>query len=131
MTTATAKQEQIDIAWGSRRASASLHRTQRRMLKISVEPSGDIHVYAPAGEAIEAVKSRVERKGPWIFRQIDRIEAQPRTPARSFLSGETHLLLGRPYRLSVERSQNSAVRVDGERLIMRVPDPADASACKL
>ena len=45
----------------------------------------------------------MKRKGAWIFRELDRIATRPSvTPDRHFVSGETHLLLGKQYRLSIE-----------------------------
>lgn len=69
---------------------------------------------APANEHIEAVESRVRRKSSWIFRELDRVECGGLlTPPRYFLSGETHLLLGKPYRL--------------QRTFQRLPDCARTS----
>src|SRR4051794_34023537 len=70
MTAGVAVQEQNEIAWGSRRALAKLSPKSRRELKIVVEPSGEVMVFAPSGETLDAVRARVDRKGPWIFRQI-------------------------------------------------------------
>src|SRR5580704_3570748 len=123
-------QEQIEIQWGERHAIAELRRTQRRVLRVEVKPSGDIVVFAPAGEQLATVESRVRRKSPWIFREIDRIECGPAvTPLRHFLSGETHLLLGKPYRLAIEPSQEHGVRIEGDRLLIFTPQVDDSTEC--
>lgn len=123
-------QEQIEIQWGERHAIAELRRTQRRVLRVEVKPSGDIVVFAPAGEQLAAVESRVRRKSPWIFREIDRIECGPAvTPLRHFLSGETHLLLGKPYRLAIERRQEPGIRIEGDRLLIFTPQVEDCTEC--
>lgn len=123
-------QEQIEIQWGERYAIAELRRTQRRVLRVEVKPSGDIVVFAPAGERLAAVESRVRRKASWIFREIDRIECGPAvTPLRHFLSGETHLLLGKPYRLAIEPSQEPGVRIEGDRLLIFTPQVDDSTEC--
>jgi predicted metal-dependent hydrolase len=122
--------EQIEIQWGERHAVAELRRTQRRVLRVEVKPSGDIVVFAPAGEQLAAVESRVRKKSPWIFREIDRIECGPAvTPARHFLSGETHLLLGKPYRLALESSQEPGVRTMDDRLLIFTPHIDDSTEC--
>ena len=91
---------------------AELRRTERRVLRVDVKPSGEVVVFAPTGEDIEDVHSRVKRKCPWIFRELDRIESRPAvTPARHFVSGETHLLLGKPYRLILEQADTPDVRL--------------------
>jgi predicted metal-dependent hydrolase len=122
--------EQIEIQLGERRAIAELRRTQRRVLRVEVKPSGDIVVFAPASELLAAVESRVRRKSPWIFREIDRIECGPAvTPSRHFLSGETHLLLGKPYRLAIEPSQEPGVRTVDDRLLILTPHVDDIREC--
>ena len=80
-----AAHEQIDINWGERHIVAELRRTPRRVLRVDITPSGDVVVFAPTGENIETVHSRVKRKCPWIFRELDRIENRPVvTPPRQF-----------------------------------------------
>jgi predicted metal-dependent hydrolase len=85
--------EQIEICWGERRITAELTRTVRRTLRIDVRPTGEVTVFAPAGEGIEQIRTRAHRKGAWIFAQIDTIAQRPKvTPERRYISGETHLL---------------------------------------
>ncbi len=79
MKAALSNPEHIELSLGDRRASAELRRTQRRVLRIEVKPSGDVVVFAPSGETLSAVQSRVKRKGPWIFREIDRIARRTKT----------------------------------------------------
>lgn len=123
--------EQVAIAWGSREIAARLFRTERRVLKIEIEPGGRVTVFAPADASNETIASRCRRKGPWVFRELDRMTAEPAfTPERCYLSGETHLLAGRPYRLAVERSVEQFVRVDGGRLIIYVKDPDNIALCR-
>ena len=126
----TIAQEHIDIHWGERRAKAALRRTRRRVLRVEVKPTGDVIVFAPEGELVETVQSRVLRKSPWIFRELDKIEAAPVvTPPRHFLSGETHLLLGKPYRLAIEQGQDAGVRTEGDRLLISTPHADDTTEC--
>lgn len=123
--------EQIEISWGERRTVADLKRTDRRVLRIEVQPSGGVVVFAPSGEPVDAIHGRVRRKSSWIFREIDRIAARPiTTPERRLVSGETHLLLGRQYRLSIEQSDDSHVRVEGSRLNILARRVDDSAHCR-
>jgi predicted metal-dependent hydrolase len=123
--------EQIEICWGKRRVVAELHRTERRALRIDVRPTGEVAIFAPAGEEIDEICSRARRKGAWIFAQIDTIAQRPKvTPKRRFISGETHLLLGRQYRLSIEQSDDPHVRLDGERLVISARSTDDQAHCR-
>jgi predicted metal-dependent hydrolase len=126
--------EQIEICWGERRVIAELCRTDRRALRIDVRPTGEVAIFAPAGEEIDEIQSRARRKGAWIFAQIDTIAQRPKvTPKRRFISGETHLLLGRQYRLSIEQSDDphdrrSAPLQAAPSGILYVDGPSDISA---
>lgn len=124
----SAVSEQIEIGWGRRRTLVTLQRTNRRILRIEVRPSGAVFVFAPHGADLGAVQNRVRKKGEWIFREIDRIANRPSvTPDRHFISGETHLLLGKQYRLSVEEGDDPQVQIDGSRLkvlVRRLDDQA-------
>lgn len=123
--------EQIEICWGERRVTAELARTVRRALRIDVRPTGEVTVFAPVGERIEEIRTRAHRKGAWIFAQIDTIAQRPKvTPERRYISGETHLLLGRQYRLSVEESDDPHVRIDGGRLVIAARTPDDPPHCR-
>jgi predicted metal-dependent hydrolase len=131
MKAALASHEQIELSLGDRRAVAELRRSHRRVLRIEVQPSGNIVVFAPAGEGLCEIQNRVKRKSPWIFREIDRIANRPSiTPERRFVSGETHLLLGRQYRLAIEQSEESQVRVEGGRLIVFARSVDDQAHCR-
>lgn len=123
--------EQIEICWGGRRISAELFRTDRRALRIIVRPTGEVAIFAPVGEELEKIQSRARRKASWIFTQIDTIAQRPNvTPKRRFVSGETHLLLGRQYRLSLERSDNPHVRIENARLVISVQSTDDQVQCR-
>jgi predicted metal-dependent hydrolase len=123
--------EQVDIGWGDRRIIAQVRRTDRRMLRIEVRPSGEVVAFAPSDQPLCNIRERVQNKGSWIFRQIDRIATRPPvTPDRRFVSGETHLLLGRQYRLAIEQSNDPRVLIDGSRLVLLARRVDDQAHCR-
>jgi len=123
--------EKIEIRRGERKLIADLYRTNRRVLRIEVEPSGQVIVFAPIDASTEDVERRAQRKGPWIFREISRIANRPSvTPDRHFISGETHLLLGRQYRLSIEQNDDAQVQIHGSRLRILARRPDDHAHCR-
>lgn len=123
--------EQIEINWGGRRVIADLLRTEKRALRIDVRPTGEVAVFAPVGEKLGEIRARAQRKGAWVFAQIDTIARRPSvTPKRMFVSGETHLLLGRQYRLSIEHSDDPHVRVEGGRLVIAARSTEDRLQCR-
>ena len=129
-TAAPRGKERLEIVWGERRMLAELRRTNRRVLRIDVQPSGHVVVFAPEDGDMNRIRERVRRKGPWVFRELDRIASWPaRTPERQYLSGETHLLLGKQYRLALEVADEPGVLVEGRRLNVRVRDTDDKADC--
>jgi predicted metal-dependent hydrolase len=127
----TADCEHIEVGWGERRTVAALQRTARRVLRIEVRPSGAVVVFAPSGETFDSIRDRVKRKGSWIFRELDRISTRPSvTPDRHFVSGETHLLLGKQYRLSIEQGDDAQVQIEGSRLKVLVRQLDDEAHCR-
>lgn len=131
MKAALASHEQIELSLGDRQAVAELRRSQRRVLRIEVKPSGSVVVFAPSGEELSEIRERVRRKSPWIFREIDRIANRASiTPERRFVSGETHLLLGRQYRLAVEESEQPQVFVEGDRMKIFARSADDQAHCR-
>lgn len=123
--------EQIEINWGGRRVIADLLRTEKRALRIDVRPTGEVAVFAPVGEELGEIRARAQRKGAWVFAQIDTITRRPKvTPKRMFVSGETHLLLGRQYRLSIEQSDDPHVRLEAGRLVIAARSTEDRPHCR-
>jgi predicted metal-dependent hydrolase len=117
--------ESILLQWGRRSVLARLRLSERRVLKIEVDPEGVVTVHAPDGAELSEIARRVAQKGSWVFRELDVIAARPaKTPERRYVSGETHLFLGRQYRLQIERADEAHVRCDGGRMIVtaRYPD---------
>lgn len=88
-------------------------------------------MHAPGDADIDEIARRATQKGSWIFRELDLISARPAsTPARRYVSGETHLLLGRQYRLQIEKADEAYVRCDGGRMIVMARDPDDQAHCR-
>lgn len=108
--------------WGRRRIPYDVTRDDRRRLKITVAPSGSVHVTAPVDADDEEIHERVRRKGGWIAAQVEDFEQyRPRTPTRQYISGETHLLRGAQYRLRVHRKDASRIYLRGDRIVLETP----------
>ena len=64
-------------------------------------PDGHVRVSAPERLDDDAVRLAVVSRLSWVRRQQAAYEAQPRQSARRMLSGESHYVWGRRYRLNV------------------------------
>ena len=84
--------------------------SKRKTLEIAVHPDGSVVVKAPLGEDETSVENFIYKRARWIKRQI-RYFAQlgPRTPERQFVGGESHLYLGKQYRLKIRPSDTDEV----------------------
>ena len=120
--------ERMSIAYGAHLISATIIRRDRKTLEIAVNPDGSVLVKAPLLARNDAIEAKVRKRGAWVIRQQSYFsQYMPRTPARRYLSGETHLYLGRQYRLNVKRGSKSNVKMfRGELLVQsEYPDNAD------
>jgi len=112
---------ELEIPWGDSGLRFTLVRSARKTLRIAVAPNGRVCVSAPVAATDDEVCQRVARRGGWISRQLRQFDHwRPKTPPRQYLSGETHLFLGRQYRLHVTSEGAPDVRLDGDRLVLAV-----------
>ncbi len=107
------------ITYGETTISFQVGFSSRKTLQIAVHPDKSIFVKAPVETPIEEVKNRIKKRARWINRQIYYFsQFDPRTPPRKYVSGESHLYLGKKYRLKVSKATNDQVRLkDGYFLI--------------
>lgn len=111
------------IKFGSRTIEFNLEYRKRKSLGIKVHPDNQVEVLAPFDAKEEKVLERVKVKVPWILKQIDHFNTyKPSTPARRFINGETHLYLGRQYRLKVVRDKENSVKAYIGQLWVRATD---------
>lgn len=86
----------------------------RKTLEISVHPAGMVTVRAPNGSSWEKIEEKVRLRARWIWKQQRYFhQFEPRTPARRYVGGETHLYLGRRYRLKVVQGIQQSVKIMG------------------
>ena len=103
----------------------------RRTLGIEVHPDLSVVVRAPADCGFETIQARVGKRASWISKQLTNFQRySPRTPARQYVSGETHLYLGRQYRLKVGSGETAAVKMNRGHLVLTLPGKADPDRVK-
>jgi predicted metal-dependent hydrolase len=104
------------LKFGNRKIDFSLKYEKRKSLGIKVYPDGKVLVSAPILARESDIKEKIKKRAPWILKQMDHFGTYlPLTPPRRFISGETHLFLGRQYRLKViPESQNIIMAYRGQ-----------------
>ena len=91
----------------------------RQTLSIEVHPNQQVVVRAPSDCQETVIAERVQRRASWISRQISDFQRyKPRTPPRQFVSGETHMYLGRQYRLKICAGDASSIKLPRGYLIV-------------
>lgn len=107
------------ITYGTTIIEYNLEYSDRKTLGIKVRPDSRVDVVAPLDSPDDKVKEKVKSKAHWILRQQEYfISFRPFTPPRKFVSGETHLYLGKQYRLKVKQSKEESVKLIGGNIII-------------
>jgi len=90
------------IEFGSKRIHYKIEYSKRKSLGITVTPDMEVVVKAPLTASLTQVNDKVKKKTAWILKQQSFfLSYYPKTKAKKFVSGESHLYLGRHYRLRV------------------------------
>lgn len=111
--------EMLEATFGSEMIRFSVERRDRKTLSISVLPDQTVEVLAPVDASPERIIERVRRRGAWIRKQLRYFDQfQPRTPDRRYLAGETHLYLGRQYKLKVLPGIRNLVKMQRGQIII-------------
>jgi len=98
------------VRYGGKSIPFHLTYASRKSLEIAVHPDGAVAVKAPLGTNESVIERRVRKRARWIDRQILYFaQFEPRTPRRRFVGGESHLYLGRKYRLKIRPSDTDGV----------------------
>lgn len=95
---------------------------RRKTLSVEVHPTGQVVLRAPLGCSEERIQAVLTKRERWIAEQKAFFERfEPRTPQRAWVLGESHLHLGRRYKLRIEDGAEEAVSLCGAELVVVVP----------
>lgn len=93
------------LQFGSKQIRFHLTFADRKSLGITVTPEMEVLVKAPSGAKLAKIKEKLRKRAPWIIKQQNFFLAfYPKTPAKKFVPGESHLYLGRSYKLTYKKS---------------------------
>jgi len=104
----------VSVMYGSKKISFSIEYSNRKSLGITITPDMDVKVKSPVDASIEKIKEKIIKRAPWIIKQQSFfLTFHPKTPLRKFVSGETHLYLGKQYRLKIILDKVESVKLRG------------------
>ena len=120
------------IVYGGNAIAFDVVHLKRKTLEIAVHPDKSVIVKAPLGSDTEEVVRRLRRRAGWIYRQMLYFEqSEPKTPPRRHVSGESHLYLGRKYRLKIRRAQTPQVLLKSGYFHIQSPNLSQGHIQKL
>ena len=102
------------ITYGNQKIKFKLELSQRKSLRITVTPDMHVTVKAPSDRTLDFILEKVKKKAHWIIKQQNFFNSlPPPVPERKYLSGETHMYLGKQYRLKIIESAEENVKLKG------------------
>ena len=112
------------VQYGTTAIHYNLQFAPRKTMGIDVNPDLSVTVTAPQGSDLSEVAARVKKRAAWILRQQKEFATYlPLMPSRQYVSGETHLFLGKQYRLKVIADPSEQVKVTRGWLFVHTADP--------
>ena len=116
-----------EVQFGSKTISYKLKFSDRKTLGISVNSEMEVSVKAPENTSLEKIKDKIKLKASWILKQQSFfLSFHPKTSKRQYVSGETHLYLGRQYLLKVTITNKSEVKYKGRYIEVYTPNKEKA-----
>lgn len=114
------------IVFGKQKIPYDVLYADRKTMEIAVHPNCRVLIKSPMGTAPEKIRARLVKRARWISKQIAYFRAfEPRIPARRYLGGETHLFLGRQYRLKIRAHKAGTVKLKGSHFFVETLHPRD------
>ncbi|MGX8013692.1 M48 family metallopeptidase [Mesorhizobium sp. ORM8.1] len=119
------------IAYSAHTFDYTAQFSDRATMAITVFPDGAIRVIAPEATSQEEIEQRLRKRARWLIRQLLHFEQfRPRAPERRYVGGETHLYLGRQYRLKLHKGLVEEVKLKGAFLHVSSPAHRNSSTVK-
>ena len=120
-----------EVDYGTTHIEFTIERAARKTLAIEVHPDTSVQVIAPIDTSVDAIKQKVLGRSKWIAQQQQYFEQfLPRAPQQEYVSGETHLYLGRRYLLKIRTSSEMSVKLTGGELQVFLPDVSNKNSTK-
>lgn len=119
------------LKYGTQEIHYEITFRSRKTMEIAVEPNAKVLITAPEDASLEAIEARLRKRAAWVVRQ-QRYFSQffPRTPDRKFVAGETHLYLGRQYRLKVIPHVQEGVKLFRGYFVVQTHRPSKPEAAR-
>ena len=100
------------VVYGRKTIDFSLLYCDRKTMEIAVHPDSTVIVKAPEQSDIALIEKKIIKRARWILGQLNYFKQfNPKTPDRCYVNGETHLYLGKQYRLKLAEGPENSVKL--------------------
>jgi len=121
----------LNFKYGKRQIDYEIIYIDRKSMEISVHPDKKVVVKAPINTNEETIKSRIQKRAAWILKQIKYFEQfNPRTPTKQYINGESHLYLGKSYRLKILPGKSRNVKLKTGLFLVQTTDKENRETVK-
>jgi hypothetical protein len=106
-----------ELQYGSKKIFYCIEFGKRKTLGITVTPEMEVLVKAPEGTPWGHIEDKLEKRAGWILKQQSYfLRFYPKMPEKQYRGGESHLYLGRQYRLRVINAKKNEVHFTGREI---------------
>lgn len=92
---------------------------RRKTLSVEVYPTGQVVIRAPQACSQERIRAVLSKRERWIAEQRAFFsQFEPLAPPRAWIVGESHLHLGRSYKLRIVKGSEDCVQLDASTLLV-------------
>ena len=111
------------IKYGNRDLEYNVVFMQRKTIAITVKTDTTIEVKVPLEAESQQVQKKVLNKARWIIKQINYFtQFNPGETTRHYISGETHLYLGKQYRLKIQHAEKNSIKLQKGFFIINIKE---------
>jgi len=119
------------LKYGDHEIDYRLVQEDRLSIQVAVYPDSTVVVKVPSHATLESIESKLKRKARWILKQRSFfLQFSPKTPPKHFVIGETHLYLGKQYRLAISKGENKSVKLIGGKFLVSCNEESDSQCVK-
>ena len=103
----------IEYKYGRKNIEAEVIYSDRETIDLRIFPEGNIQITVPKNTSMEKVIEKVKPKSKWILQQQRTFELfRPFAKERLYIPGETHLYLGRQYKLVINKTEQNKTDIN-------------------
>lgn len=94
------------------------HSSKRKNPTIEIHAGGIVKVIVPSGYGKAEINTLLKKKASWIIEKQREFQDLPIPRRREYVTGEAFPMLGKQYRLKVEKGKIGPAKQEGDRLIV-------------